>query len=138
MPSRQELVTVDMVMQVCKMAKNEHEDSFIAAFRDWLIIGMYTGNRKSECAQEHHTGSKGKFATWDEKIGDNSSSKAFIQKDFVLLRRNSKHLYASDSSKVVSSDVEFLEIRYRFQKNKDNWQKIKYSRSSNLNICPVR
>eukprot|EP00957_Ditylum_brightwellii_P006516 493543-Ditylum_brightwellii.AAC.2 len=34
MPNRQKPVTVDMVMQVCKMDKNEHEDSSIAAFRD--------------------------------------------------------------------------------------------------------
>eukprot|EP00957_Ditylum_brightwellii_P006515 493543-Ditylum_brightwellii.AAC.1 len=94
---------------------------------------MYTGQRKSEWAQEHHTSSKGKFVTWDEKVGGDGSSKAFIQKDFVLLGGNGKHLYASDSAKVVSSDVEFLEIRYRFQKNRDDGQKIKYSRSSHLN-----
>eukprot|EP00957_Ditylum_brightwellii_P092045 7006824-Ditylum_brightwellii.AAC.1 len=84
MPNRQEPVTVEMAMQVCKMAKNEHEGSSIAAFRDWLIIGMYTGNKKSEWAQEHCTGSIGKFVIWDEKIGRDGSSKAFIQEDFVL------------------------------------------------------
>ena len=47
MPNRQEPVIVAMVLQVCKRAKNKHKDSFIIAFRDWLIIGMYTGNRKS-------------------------------------------------------------------------------------------
>eukprot|EP00957_Ditylum_brightwellii_P089454 6812035-Ditylum_brightwellii.AAC.1 len=71
---------------------------------------MYTGNRKSEWAQEHHTDHKGKFATWDEKLGGDCSSKAFTQKDFVLLGKNGKHLYSSDLAKVVSSDVEFLEI----------------------------
>eukprot|EP00957_Ditylum_brightwellii_P059849 4543646-Ditylum_brightwellii.AAC.1 len=85
---------------------------------------MYTGNRKSEWAQEHHTGHKGNFATWDKKLSGDGSSKAFIQKHFVLLGKNGKHLYASDSAKIVSSDVEFLEIRYRFQTNKDNGQKI--------------
>eukprot|EP00957_Ditylum_brightwellii_P024958 1887175-Ditylum_brightwellii.AAC.1 len=34
MTNRKEPVTVEMVMQVCKMAKNEYEDSFIAVFRD--------------------------------------------------------------------------------------------------------
>eukprot|EP00957_Ditylum_brightwellii_P040151 3038362-Ditylum_brightwellii.AAC.1 len=71
---------------------------------------MYTGNRKSELAQEHHTGHKGKFTTWDEKPGGDGSSKAFTQKDCVLLGKNGKHLYASDSAKVVNSDIEFLEI----------------------------
>eukprot|EP00957_Ditylum_brightwellii_P073753 5605189-Ditylum_brightwellii.AAC.1 len=63
MPNRQEPVIVAMVLQVCKRAKNKHKDSFIIAFRDWLIIGMYTGNRKSDWTQELHTGHKGKFAT---------------------------------------------------------------------------
>eukprot|EP00957_Ditylum_brightwellii_P152252 11591385-Ditylum_brightwellii.AAC.1 len=31
--------------------------------------------------QEHHTGHKGKFAIWNEKLGGDGSSKAFIQKD---------------------------------------------------------
>eukprot|EP00957_Ditylum_brightwellii_P149312 11371633-Ditylum_brightwellii.AAC.2 len=79
---------------------------------------------KSEWAQEHHTGHNSKFATWDKKLDGDGSSKAFIQKDFVLLEKNGKHLYASDSAKGVSNDVDFLEIRYRFQKNKDNGQKI--------------
>eukprot|EP00957_Ditylum_brightwellii_P047212 3585613-Ditylum_brightwellii.AAC.1 len=69
MPNRQEPVTLAIVLQVCKRAKNDHDNSFIAAFRDWRISGMYTRNRKSEWAQEHQTGHKGKFATWDEKLG---------------------------------------------------------------------
>eukprot|EP00957_Ditylum_brightwellii_P105203 8019211-Ditylum_brightwellii.AAC.1 len=71
---------------------------------------MYTGNRKSEWDQEHYTGHKGKFATLDEKLGGDGSSKAFTKKDFVLLGKNGKHLHTSDSAKVVNSDVEFLEI----------------------------
>eukprot|EP00957_Ditylum_brightwellii_P038352 2899149-Ditylum_brightwellii.AAC.1 len=110
MPNKQEPVTVAMVLHVCKRAKNDHDYSFIAAFWDWLIIGMYTGNRKSEWTQEHHTGHKGKFAIWDEKMGGDGSSKAFTQKDFVLPGKNVKHLYTSDSAKVVNRDVEFPEI----------------------------
>eukprot|EP00957_Ditylum_brightwellii_P145896 11110272-Ditylum_brightwellii.AAC.1 len=40
MLNMQEPVTVAMVLQVCKRANHEHKDSFIAAFSDWLIIGM--------------------------------------------------------------------------------------------------
>eukprot|EP00957_Ditylum_brightwellii_P099903 7612857-Ditylum_brightwellii.AAC.1 len=69
MPNRQEPVTIEMILHVYKMAKKEHEDSCMAAFRDWLIIGMYTSNRKSEWAQENHIGCSGKFATWDVTLG---------------------------------------------------------------------
>eukprot|EP00957_Ditylum_brightwellii_P094104 7164409-Ditylum_brightwellii.AAC.1 len=31
-----------------------------------------------------------------------------------------------------------MELRYRFQKNKDNGQKIKYLKSTNTKLCPVR
>eukprot|EP00957_Ditylum_brightwellii_P203750 15336029-Ditylum_brightwellii.AAC.1 len=41
-PSRQEPVTIEMILQVYKVAKKEHEDSCMTAFRDWLIIGIYT------------------------------------------------------------------------------------------------
>eukprot|EP00957_Ditylum_brightwellii_P005403 412024-Ditylum_brightwellii.AAC.1 len=61
---------------------------------------MNTGNKKSEWAQEHHTGHKVKFANWDEKLGGDGSSKAFTQKGFVLLGKNGKHFYASNSAKV--------------------------------------
>eukprot|EP00957_Ditylum_brightwellii_P110668 8440108-Ditylum_brightwellii.AAC.1 len=87
--------------------------------------------------QEYHTRRSGKLATWDTTLGGDTSSKAFTQKDFVLLGKNGKCLYSSDSVQVVSRDVEFLEIRYRFQKNKVNGQKIEYSRSSNTTLYPV-
>eukprot|EP00957_Ditylum_brightwellii_P143322 10919011-Ditylum_brightwellii.AAC.1 len=31
-----------------------------------------------------------------------------------------------------------MELRYRFQKNKDNGQKIKYSKSTNTKLCLAR
>eukprot|EP00957_Ditylum_brightwellii_P158890 12093809-Ditylum_brightwellii.AAC.1 len=108
----------------------------MAAFRDCLIIVIYTGDRKSEWAQEYQIGCSGKFANWDVKLGGDGSSTAFTQKDFILLEKNGKHLYSSDSAQFMGRDVEFLEIRYRFQNNKDNGQKIKYSRSSNTTSCP--
>eukprot|EP00957_Ditylum_brightwellii_P006840 517955-Ditylum_brightwellii.AAC.1 len=48
--------------------------------------------------QEYHTGCGGKFATWDVTLDSDGSSKAFTQKDFVLLGKNGKHLYSSDSA----------------------------------------
>eukprot|EP00957_Ditylum_brightwellii_P060039 4558696-Ditylum_brightwellii.AAC.1 len=75
---------------------------------------------------------------WDAKLGGDRSSKSFTQKDFVLLGKNGRHLYLTDSAQVLRRDAEFLEIRCRFQKNKDNGQKIKYSRSSNTTLRPVR
>eukprot|EP00957_Ditylum_brightwellii_P208187 15356211-Ditylum_brightwellii.AAC.1 len=46
--------------------------------------------------------------------------------------------YTGNRKIVKEEDVDFMEIRYRFQKNKDNVQKIKYSKYSNIELCPVR
>eukprot|EP00957_Ditylum_brightwellii_P007982 604470-Ditylum_brightwellii.AAC.1 len=104
MPKRQEPLTVEMTIKVYTMGKKEHNDSFIAAFRDWLIVGIYTGNRKSEWAQGHQIGCSGKFAILDVKLGVMDLPKP-------LLRRN------------LSSYGRM---------------KIKYFRSSNTTLCPVR
>eukprot|EP00957_Ditylum_brightwellii_P090354 6880625-Ditylum_brightwellii.AAC.2 len=60
------------------------------------------------------------------------------KKDPAFLGKQGKLLYASDSAVAKEEDVDFMEIRYRFQKNKDNGQNIKYSKSSNIKLCPVR
>eukprot|EP00957_Ditylum_brightwellii_P140285 10689151-Ditylum_brightwellii.AAC.1 len=138
MPNRQEPLTVDMILHVCNLADRHEKDSLMEALRDWLIVGIYTGNRKSEWAQEHKIVIKGAFVIWDKQKGGDSSSKAFTQKDMVFLGKNGKHFYASDSAIVDDDEVEFMEIRYRFQENKDNGQKINYSKSTNTKLCPVR
>eukprot|EP00957_Ditylum_brightwellii_P071801 5457802-Ditylum_brightwellii.AAC.1 len=56
----------------------------------------------------------------------------------VFLGKNGKHLYASDYAIDQDDEVECMEIRYRSQKNKDNGQKIKYSKSTNIKLYPVR
>eukprot|EP00957_Ditylum_brightwellii_P206073 15346661-Ditylum_brightwellii.AAC.1 len=111
MHNRQEPLTVDMIFFVCTLVAREDQDSLIEALLDRIIVNIYTGNRKSEWTQEHKLGKKNNFVTWDKSIGGD------VFKD---------------------EDVEFMEIRYRFQKNKENGQKIKYSKSSNTKLCPVR
>eukprot|EP00957_Ditylum_brightwellii_P030996 2348836-Ditylum_brightwellii.AAC.1 len=82
----------------------------MAASRDWFIVGIYTGNRKSEWAQEQKIDRRGGFAVWEKQKGGDGSSKAFAQKDMVFLRKNGKHLYVSDSTIVQDNEVEFMEI----------------------------
>eukprot|EP00957_Ditylum_brightwellii_P203796 15336242-Ditylum_brightwellii.AAC.1 len=55
----------------------------------------------------------------------------------VFLEKNGKHLHATDSANVQNDEVGFMELRYRFQKNNDNGQKIKYSKSNNTQLCPL-
>eukprot|EP00957_Ditylum_brightwellii_P128369 9790610-Ditylum_brightwellii.AAC.1 len=78
----------------------------MAALRDWLIVGIYTRNRKNEWAQEHENSKKSNFALLDI----DGSSKAFTQRYMVFLRKNGKHLCASDSAIVQDDEVEFMEL----------------------------
>eukprot|EP00957_Ditylum_brightwellii_P190907 14536700-Ditylum_brightwellii.AAC.1 len=71
MPNRQEPLTVDMILRICNLATRQGEDSLVAALRDWFIVGIYTGNRKSEWSQEHKLCRKGDFAVWEKQKGGN-------------------------------------------------------------------
>eukprot|EP00957_Ditylum_brightwellii_P135630 10342455-Ditylum_brightwellii.AAC.1 len=124
MPNRQESLTVDMILFACNLVAREDQGSLVVALLNWLIICIYTGNRKSECTQKHKLVRENYIAIWNQSIGGDGSFKAFTEKDLVFLGGKGKHLYASGSAFVKEKYVDFMEIRYRFQKNKDNGQKI--------------
>eukprot|EP00957_Ditylum_brightwellii_P018910 1421952-Ditylum_brightwellii.AAC.1 len=52
----------------------------------------------------------------------------------VLPKPSHKKIWSFGGNKAST----YMPIRYRFQKNKDNGQTIKYSKSSNTKLCPVR
>eukprot|EP00957_Ditylum_brightwellii_P103488 7885533-Ditylum_brightwellii.AAC.1 len=85
MPNRQEPVTLDMLKILTKLAENEQDDHFLAAVRDWLILGSYTGYRLSEWAQERRHARKGTYAIWDKNKGGDGSVKAFIMGDLQFM-----------------------------------------------------
>eukprot|EP00957_Ditylum_brightwellii_P187454 14276213-Ditylum_brightwellii.AAC.1 len=53
MSNRQEPLTLDMILFVCRVAAREDQDFLLAALVDWLIVGIYAGNRRREWVQEH-------------------------------------------------------------------------------------
>eukprot|EP00957_Ditylum_brightwellii_P178731 13614074-Ditylum_brightwellii.AAC.1 len=69
-----------MILFACNLAAMEDQDFLISALPDWLIVGIYTGNRKSGWAQEHKLGKNNHFTIWDQSIRGDGSSKAFTQK----------------------------------------------------------
>ena len=42
-----------MIQHWINKAKLEHQDSFISALSDWMILGHYAGFRKSEWIQDN-------------------------------------------------------------------------------------
>ena len=53
MPKRRNPITKAMIQHWISKAKLEHQDSFISALSDWMILGHYEGFRKSEWIQDN-------------------------------------------------------------------------------------
>ena len=127
-PNRREPITLPMLEHWRKLAQWAHEDSFQAAFYDWMVIGLHTGCRKSEWCQD----------TYDYKlfhqiaVNPDQSSKAFVASDFKL------HNNPNGSKTNQSNEYEFVQIKWRFQKNGDNGQQISFAHDhKNASFSPV-
>ena len=147
MPNRREPVTKEMVEFVTNKAHlAPTPDCRYNAMADWLILGMYTGFRLSEWAQEkrsyrnnkftkHKHGNK--FATWNERGGD-CSPKAFILADFEFTGANNKKLDNGSNKILKPKVVRSFNITWRLQKTKDHGQVINYRTNVNdPSMCPV-
>ena len=127
-----------MVEFMTQLAENEHEDSLLAAMRDWLVMGSYAGFRLSEWAQESKYARNSTFATWDKKRGGDGLAKAFTMSDLQFMGKSHKRITTSDKRILDAASFEEVSLRWRYQKNGDNGQKINYSRNTkNIKFCPV-
>ena len=100
---------------------------------DWLILGMQTGFRLSEWCQD-----SSKMSTVRD-IGRNidSSPKAFIFLDFTFSDKNNVH--RNNALDVHIDNAAYVTIRWRFQKNNDNGQKLIFSENATrTDRCPLR
>ena len=133
MPNRREPITTKMVEFWIDRAKSADPDSFISAMADWMIIGIKTGMRKSEWAQDISIKTKSGF---NENV--DGSCRAFINDDFTLERENLQAAKATSTKLKITKSFDILRIRWRFQKNGDNGQEIIFSRDTvNPDMCPV-
>ena len=83
MPNRSEALTPAMVACAFDRGLHCHPDSAIAAFGDWIILGLQAGFRISEYAQSHSSIHMSLNETYATNL--NGSSKAFICSDFFSL-----------------------------------------------------
>lgn len=124
-PDRREVITDSMFEYINVRAKESAEDSLIAALQNWFAWGRYSGPRRSEWCQ---TSKK----SYEKEIDD--SAKAITPADIVFYDAESKILnMLNDFSKVYYATVE-----WRWQKNNDNGEKIKYFINTTCFAwCPV-
>ena len=134
-PNRRNMITDEMMIWLLSQSTNPStSDDATTAIVDWIILGRYTGFRKSEWCQSTLT----KFEKITEWPGH--PALAFVATDFVLMGPGQQRItITSDTTytKIIQL-VEFVEIQWRKQKNNDNGQKIPFARDhANPTTCPV-
>ena len=117
------------MLRLCKLLPTYSLDS---AILDWIILGRFTGARRSEWCQD----GPAIEMTEPNFAHETPEPRAFIFEDFEFFDSDGKRIYTVSAAHV--DVVEFVKIRWRFQKNNDNGQVIPYKRDrARPDVCPV-
>jgi len=132
MPNRREPITLPMLDYWYNLSQSAHEDSFQAAFFDWMVLGIHAGFRKSEWCQDTYN-----YKLFNQiALNPDHTSKAFVSSDFSL--HNGRTSTPSSDSKSLDETYQYIEIKWRFQKNGDNGQTISFAHDEkNPTFSPV-
>lgn len=129
-PDRCEVITDSMFEHIDTLAQTADQDSLISSFNDWLKWSRYSGPRLSEWCQTTKT----KFKYSDKGSKDEPS--AFTFDDILFFDKEGRLLDPRHHSFL---QVWYAEVCWRWQKNDDNGEKIKYYRhKTNIRWCPCR
>ena len=128
-PERCEPISDLMFISIQREGQSAPQNSITAALSDWILLGRFTGHRKSEWSQD----SKSSFATIPDH--PDNPARAFVASDFVFLSHTKSPITHNHLTKSSPASVE---ITWRFQKNKNNGERIPfYADSANPELCPV-
>jgi len=131
MPNRRSPLTPRMIKTSMKY-RTDHPDSLKVALIDWFVLAIYAGPRKSEWCQD--ASNLRKHQTFAKNI--DGSCQAFTLEDLEFFGDGNKKIHIKN---INSHNVCAAKIRWRFQKNGDNGQKLTYFRNSEKpDQCPVR
>jgi hypothetical protein len=133
-PKRQEMISDDMFHFIARLTKRSSQDSFVRAVTDWIILGAYTGFRKSEWCNDHPIEFE---RITDPQWGTRATSLAIIAEDFRFATATGSRL--NDIRNIADADVIFATLCIRKQKNNDNGQLLTYQRrTSSTWMCPTQ
>jgi len=129
---RKEMIFDSMMAHMLLLGKLAFPDSLHSALVDWIILGRVTGARRSEWCQD----GPNIEMTEPTLVHEVSEPKAFLAEDFTFFDINGNRIYTlTDKHR---SSVDYVNIRWRFQKNGDNGQVIPYKRDYDRpDVCPV-
>ena len=133
-PKRQEMISDGMFHFIARLTKRASQDSFVRAVTDWIILGAYTGFRKSEWCNDHPVD----FETiTDPQWGTRATSLAIIAEDFSFATCTGARL--DDIHNITDSNITFTTLCIRKQKNNDNGQLLTYQRRPTSTwMCPTQ
>ena len=121
-PNRKEPITKEMVEYIIHKGNEnkKNPDNIYSALGNWLVLGLQTGFRRKEWAQDR---------TYLKKHNDiqrnvDGSSAAFILSDFEFRLKGNKHMTLNSPSNIKRASI--VNIKWCFQKNNDNGQVISY------------
>ena len=123
MPRRREPVTSEMLDWMMEQEDPNGPDGLVSALKNWSVINSYAGNRLGEWAQEYSDTRRGTFSRWTDI---DNSARAFIFKDLVFFKEGMIRTDNSRSKIIKETDVAVTGLVYRFQKNQNNGQMLKY------------
>jgi len=131
MPNRKETVTDSMFQYIIDMAKNEPEDSQLAALRDWFIWSRYGGPRRAEWCQTTRT----KYQCIPKDEPGEDEPYAFWLND-ISARDSKGRLLNLKQAKL--NQIHSMNVKWRYQKNGQNGEEITYYRDyENPDWCAV-
>ena len=130
---RKEPLTPAMVIEMATLVASMSPDSDFAAMYDWSALGLSTGHRRVEYAQEKRS----KFQVIHVQTEDNpvptKQPYAFMEGDFQFLDEFRRPLRGTDRAFAA-----YVRIRWRTQKNRVNGETKMFARARDSRLCPVR
>ena len=130
---RKEPLTLAMIIEMATLVATMSPDSYFAAMYDWSALGMSTGHRRVEYAQETRTQYQVIHIQTEEMPFPTKQPYAFIEGDFQFLDHFRRPLRGTDRA-----FASYVRIRWRTQKNRVNGETKLFARAKDSRVCPVR
>ena len=128
-PKRKEVVTDGMFEYIDEIASCSSDDSLASAFKDWAAWSRYSGPRRAEWCQTRMT-----IYDTPENGPDEASA---IRIDDIQCFDDRGRLVTPENASF--RQVAYIAVRWRFQKNGNNGEIIKYYKDPyNKKWCPCR
>ncbi len=134
MPNRREPVTKTMVKHLQGSCKRHHKDHLDDALADWMIVGLHTGYRRIEWAQE-----KEPKTALDFQRADDPEKSIYAVTENDLIFRDKNNRVRHDPETMNPGEMGGIDLKWKFQKNRENGQVLTFAANhTDPSMCIVR